>query len=102
MAAKRQATCRAPVMALTLTRPPLPKSAAQSLSVVSLGPVEEEIADGLGYLGSVRLERKVPGIQESYDRAGNVALECLGAGGKEERIVPAPDREEGRSMSPEI
>ena len=33
---------------------------------------------------------------------GNVALERLGAGRQEERIVPAPDREEARLVSPEI
>jgi hypothetical protein len=62
----------------------------------------EEIADGRRDLDGVGLQCEVSGLEESDRRAGDIALERLGPGGQEERIVLAPYRQEGRLVVPEI
>src|SRR6476620_10895427 len=47
-------------------------------------------------------ERKVAGIEETHFRAWNVALERLRARRQEERIVLAPERQEGRLVLAEV
>src|SRR6201986_2606606 len=50
----------------------------------------------------MRLQREVPGVEESHVRLGNVAFEGLGARRQEEGIVLAPYREEGRLVGTEV
>src|SRR5262249_62409742 len=42
------------------------------------------------------------GVKELDDGARNVALESLGAGRQEERIIPPPHRKQRRLVGPEI
>ena len=46
--------------------------------------------------GDARLQREMAGIEEMHLGVGVVALEGLGAGRQEERIVLAPDRQQRR------
>src|ERR1700722_11835623 len=62
----------------------------------------QEIADAVGDLAGVGLEREVTGVEEADDGTRIVAPECLGARRHEERIVPAPYREERRLVRAEI
>src|ERR1700691_1041472 len=62
----------------------------------------EKIADRGRNLRGVGLQRKMAGVEEAHDRSRDVALECLGAGRQEERIVLAPHRQEGRLVVAEI
>ena len=55
---------------------------------------EQEVADGGRDLRSMGLQREVAGVEEAHDRVGDVALEGLGAGRQEERIVLSPHRQE--------
>ena len=50
----------------------------------------------------MRFQREVAGIDEPDDRIGNVALERLGTGRQEERIVLSPHSQERRLVSPEV
>src|ERR1700694_2194016 len=50
----------------------------------------------------VRFEREVPGVVEVDFRVWIIPLECLGAGGQEERIVLAPDGKKWGTPGPKI
>ena len=62
----------------------------------------EKVADCRADLGDVGLEREVAGVEEPDLRVRDVALEGLGAGRQEERVVPAPEREQRRPAAAEI
>src|SRR5262249_12537670 len=62
----------------------------------------EEVADRGRDVFGMRLEREMAGVEEADDRAANVALEGLGTGRQEERIVLAPDRQQRWLMPAEI
>src|SRR5258708_2609169 len=62
----------------------------------------EEVPDCRGDLLGVRLQREMAGIEETDDRAGNVALERLGAGRQEEGVVLAPSRQQRRLVPAEV
>src|SRR5579859_7380127 len=89
MAAPLLAVAR--IRAITARRP---QAAAKS--------AREKIANGRRDLRGVGLQRKMPCIEEADDGMRHVALERLGAGRQEERIVLAPYREERRFMRAEI
>src|SRR5436190_13215624 len=63
---------------------------------------QEKIADGRGDLRGVRLQRKMPRIEEADDRVRDIAFEGLGACRKEKRVVLPPYRQKGRPMGAEI
>ena len=54
------------------------------------------------YLGRVRLEREVLGIEEMHDCARDIPLEGLRAARQKERVVLSPHREEWRLVVPKI
>ena len=62
----------------------------------------EEVADGRRDLRGVRLQREMPGIEETHDRVRDVAFERLGPWRQEERVVLAPHRQQRRLVSAEI
>src|SRR5258705_3087664 len=62
----------------------------------------EKLADGRSDFVAVCLKRKVAGVEESHFRAWNVALERLCARRQEERVVLAPNRQEGRLVLAEV
>src|SRR5262245_1148085 len=62
----------------------------------------EEVADRRGDLRGVRFQREVPRIEEADDHTRNIALERLGARRQEERVVPAPHRQERRPVRAEV
>jgi hypothetical protein len=55
-----------------------------------------------GNLPGVGLQREVPGVEDMDLRTGKVALEGLGAGREEERIVLAPHRQKLRLVLAEV
>src|SRR5262245_8175605 len=62
----------------------------------------EEVADRRRDLRGVCFQREVPRVEEADDRTRNVALERLGARRQEERVVPAPHRQQRRPVRAEI
>jgi hypothetical protein len=62
----------------------------------------QEVADGVGDLLHVGLQREVAGIEEAHIGLGNVALERLHAGRQKERGVLAPRGEEARLVGAEV
>src|SRR5262245_54968531 len=50
----------------------------------------------------MRFQREMAGVDEADDGPGHVAFERLGTGREEERIVPAPDRQEGWLVRSEV
>src|SRR5437868_6134297 len=81
-------------------RPPASACSPASHRIAKSGG--EEVADFRCDLGGVRLQRKMAGVEEADDRVGNVALERLGAGWQEERVVLAPSGEEPRLVPAEV
>ena len=55
----------------------------------------EEVTDRPRDLLDMRFQGEMAGVEEADDRTGHVPLERLGTRRQEERIVLAPDREEG-------
>src|SRR5215831_17035777 len=68
--------------------------------VADLG--SEEVADRNRDLLDMCFQGEMAGVEEADDRTGHVPLERLGTGRQEERIVLAPDREEGWLIRAEI
>src|SRR5215469_10388336 len=62
----------------------------------------EEAANGGCNFGAVRLQRKVPGVQEADIGIRDVAFVRFGSSRQEERVVLAPDRQQQRLMLPEV
>src|SRR5947207_168980 len=62
----------------------------------------KEVTDGGRDLRGVGLQREMPGVEEADDGVRDVALERLGTRRQEEGVVPSPDRQERRLVSPEI
>src|SRR5687767_2781806 len=56
----------------------------------------EKVADQPGDLLPVRLQGEMPGVEQMHFRLRVVALVSLGAGRQEERVVFAPDSQNGR------
>jgi hypothetical protein len=71
-------------------------------ATISVKSAREEVTDGRSNLRGVRLERKMPGVEEAHDRVGDVALERLSALRQEEWVVLPPHRKEGRLVGAEI
>src|SRR5712691_4597856 len=72
----------------------------RGLPVADLG--SEEVADRNRDLLDMRFQGEMAGVEEADDRTGHVPRERLGTGRQEERIVLAPDREEGWLVRAEI
>src|SRR5499427_3585084 len=68
--------------------------------VADLG--SEEGADRTRDLLDMCFQGEMASVEEADDRTGHVPLERLGTGRQEERIVLAPDREEGWLVRAEI
>jgi hypothetical protein len=68
----------------------------------SSGHGRQEVADGGGDLGRVRLEGEVAGVEEPDVGARDVALEGFGSGRKEEGVIAAPDGKQRRLAGPEV
>ena len=62
----------------------------------------EEVADRRRNLLCMRFQREVAGVEETHDRIGNVAFECLRPRRQEERIVLAPYGEKTRLVGTKI
>src|SRR5438128_10698586 len=62
----------------------------------------QEVADGGRDFGGVGFQREMAGVEEAYRGVRNIALERVGAGRQEERIILAPHCEEGRLVGAEI
>ena len=62
----------------------------------------EEDADRNRDLLDMRFQGEMAGVEEADDRTGHVPRERLGTGRQEERIVLAPNREEGWLVRSEI
>ena len=62
----------------------------------------KKVADGGRDLRSVGFKREMPGVKKADDRIRDVPFERLRARRQEERVVLAPNREEGRLVGPEI
>lgn len=62
----------------------------------------QKLADCRGDRLGVRLERKVPGVEETDIGLRDVTLESLGAGRQEEGVVLAPDRQETWPVRSEV
>jgi hypothetical protein len=60
----------------------------------------EELADRAGDLLDVGFQGEVTAVDKPDVGVGEVALEGLGPGGQEERIVLAPHREQPRGRTP--
>src|SRR5262245_36471125 len=64
--------------------------------------MREEGADLRRDLRGVGLQREMAGVNEADDRVRDVTLERLGSSRQEERIIPAPHREQARPVVPEV
>src|SRR5215469_5878063 len=64
--------------------------------------LSEKLADRGGDLLGVGLQGEVTGIDEADVGVGDVALEGLGPGRQEKRVVPAPHREQRRPAGAEV
>src|SRR5262249_15339107 len=64
--------------------------------------VGQEVGDDSRNLGGMGLKREMAGVEETHHCIRDVALERFGAWRDEERIVPAPHREETRLVIAEI
>src|SRR5580692_10884478 len=62
----------------------------------------QKFADLSGDLIRMGLQCEVTRIEEAHRGIWDVALECVGARGKKERIVLAPYREQGRLVLSEV
>ena len=62
----------------------------------------EELGDRACDLLGVSLQGEVTGVDETNVGVGDVALEGFGPGRQEERIVPAPYREQRRPAGAEV
>ena len=62
----------------------------------------EELADCRRDLSTVGFEGEVAGVVEVYFSIGIVAWKRLGPGGRKEGVVPAPDREQRRSLGCQV
>src|SRR5262245_24947701 len=62
----------------------------------------EEASHGGGYFIDVRLQGEVAGVEETDLCIGEIATVRLRTGRQEERVVFAPDRQQGRPMRPKV
>src|SRR5215467_13337446 len=62
----------------------------------------EEAADRRRDLRGMRLQREVTRVEKTHDSTRNIALERLGAGREEERVVLAPYRQQRRPVRAEV
>ncbi len=62
----------------------------------------EELADRGGDLLDVGLQGEVTGVEKAKVGVGDVALEGFRSGWQEERVVPAPHREQRRPAGAEV
>ena len=61
-----------------------------------------EVANGRRNLGSVRLQREMPGVEEADKGVRDVVLERLGPLRHEDWIVLSPHRQEGRLVGSKV
>src|SRR5215469_10459043 len=62
----------------------------------------EELLNGRRDFGGVRCEGEMAGVEEADFGVGVIAPESFSAGREEERVVLAPDREQGRLLRAEV
>ena len=74
----------------------------RSRKSMDVGSGGDEVADRRRDLLDMRFQREMAGVEEADERAGNVAPEGFGAGRQEERIVLAPDGQEGWLVRSEV
>src|SRR4030095_1883062 len=72
------------------------------LQVIGTGSAGGAVTDRRRDLCSMRLQREMPRVEEADDSIRNIALERLGTGRQEERVVLPPDREQRRLVRAEI
>src|SRR6516225_11380349 len=87
---------------MRLSRPPNFSSTIARMAIRPVRSAGEEGADCRSDFVAMRLERKVPGVQETHFGTRNVALERLRARRQEEGIVLPPNRQKPRLVPAEI
>src|SRR5215475_163633 len=79
-----------------------PASACRDERPPAAGVGGEELPDRDRDLLAMRFQCEMAGVEEADDRTGDVAFERLGTWREEERIVPAPERQEGWVVRSEV
>src|SRR5262245_45543231 len=79
-----------------------PASACRDERPPADGVGGEELPDRDRDLLAMRFQCEMAGVEEADDRSGHIAFERLGTGRQEERIVPAPDRQQGWLVRSEV
>src|SRR4051794_40582140 len=81
-----------------MKRPPV----RPRLTVHAVDSIGQELPDRRGDRPGMRLQREVPGLEETDVCLRDVALESSRTGGQQEGVVLAPDRQEPRPVIAEV
>jgi hypothetical protein len=79
-----------------MKRPPV----GPRLTAHAVGSIGQELPDRRGDRPGMRLQREVPGLEETDVCFRDVALECLRARRQEEGVVLAPDSQQAGPVLP--